>query len=425
MLGRRWFLILLALLLAPPAAAQPAEQLFLLRPARVFDGVDPAPHEGWQVLVRGERIEAAGPNLAVPAGARVIHLPGATLMPGLIEGHSHLFLHPYNEASWDDQVLREPLALRTARAVAAARATLMAGFTTVRDLGTEGAGYADAGLRDAIARGIVPGPRMLVATRALVATGAYGPKVADPEFSALGAEEADGPNLVAAARRQIGAGADVVKLYADYRWRPGEPSRATFTIDEMRGAVEVAHSAGRTAAAHASTVEGMRRATLAGVDTIEHGNEGNLEIFRLMRAHDVGYCPTLAASDAIARYSGWNGAAPEPESIRIKRASFAAALAAGVTMCMGGDVGVFAHGDNAREMELMAAWGMRPAAVLIAATSGNARLFHLADRLGSIRPGLLADLVAVDGDPIADIRAVRAIRLVMKGGAIVREAGHE
>jgi imidazolonepropionase-like amidohydrolase len=421
-LNMRLVALLLAMLVAAPAVAQQGEAL-LLRPARVFDGVDPAPHEGWQVLVRGERIEAAGPHLAAPAGARIVDLPGATLMPGMIEGHSHLFLHPYNETSWDDQVLREPLALRTARAVAAARTTLMAGFTTIRDLGTEGAGYADVGLRDAIARGIVPGPRMLVATRALVATGAYGPKVADPEFAALGAEEADGPNLVAAARRQIGAGADVVKLYADYRWRPGEPSHATFTIEEMTGAVEAAHSAGRIAAAHASTAEGMRRAILAGVDTIEHGNEGTPEVFRLMRAHGTGYCPTLAASDAIARYSGWNGAAPEPESIRIKRASFAAALAAGVTMCMGGDVGVFAHGDNAREMELMAAWGMRPADVLIAATSGNARLFHLADRLGSIRPGLLADLVAVDGDPTRDIRAVRSIRLVMKSGAIVREDG--
>ncbi|MBV9884772.1 MAG: amidohydrolase family protein [Sphingomonadaceae bacterium] len=425
MLGRRWFLILLAFLLGAPAAvAQPQpDTLILLRPARVFDGVDPAPHEGWLVLVRGERIEAAGPNLAAPAGARIVDLPGATLMPGMIEGHSHLFLHPYNETSWDDQVLREPLSLRTARAVAAARATLMAGFTTVRDLGTEGAGYADVGLRDAIARGIVPGPRMLVATRAIVATGAYGPKLADPTFAALGAEEADGAGLALAARRQIGGGADIVKLYADYRWRPGEPSRATFTIEEMQGAVEVAHSAGRIAAAHASTAEGMRRAILAGVDTIEHGNEGTPEVFQLMRAHGVGYCPTIAASDAIARYGGWNGQAPEPESIRIKRASFAAALAAGVAMCMGGDVGVFAHGDNAREMELMAAWGMRPADVLIAATSGNARIFHIADRLGAIRPGLLADLVAVDGDPTRDIHAVRAVRLVMKGGAIVRDDG--
>jgi imidazolonepropionase-like amidohydrolase len=422
MLGRRWFLILFAILLAAPVAAQ-QESAILIRPARVFDGVDPAPHEGWQVLVRGERIVAVGPHLDAPAGARTVDLPGATLMPGMIEGHSHLFLHPYNETSWDDQVLREPLSLRTARAVAAARTTLIAGFTTVRDLGTEGAGFADVGLRDAIARGIVPGPRMLVATRAIVATGAYGPKLADPSFAALGAEEADGAGVAIAARHQIGGGADIVKLYADYRWRPGEPSHATFTIEEMRGAVEVAHSAGRIAAAHASTAEGMRRAILAGVDTIEHGNEGTPEVFRLMREHGVGYCPTLAASDAIARYAGWNGAVPEPESIRVKRASFAAALAAGVAMCMGGDVGVFPHGDNAREMELMAAWGMRAADVLIAATSGNARIFHIDDRVGSVRPGLLADLVAVDGDPTRDIHAVRAIRLVMKGGEFVRGPG--
>ena len=412
----RLLLTLAAALLALPAAAQDA---VLLRPDRVFDGVSPSPHTGWSVLVRGDHIVAAGPDVVAPVGARLINLPGTTLMPGMIEGHSHLFLHPYNETPWDDQVLREPLSLRTARAVANARVTLMAGFTTVRDLGTEGAGYADVGLRDAIARGIVPGPRMLVATRAIVATGAYGPKLADPTFAALGAEEADQGGVATAARHQIGGGADVVKLYADYRWRPGEPSRPTFTIEEMRGAVEVAHSAGRIAVAHASTAAGMRRAVLAGVDTIEHGDEGTPEIFRLMREHGVAYCPTLAATDAIGRYRGWNGQAPEPEAVRHKRESFASALAAGVVMCMGGDVGVFPHGDNAREMELMAAYGMRPADVLIAATSGNAGAFHLTDR-GAVRAGLLADLVAVEGDPTADIHAVRAVRLVMKDGELVR-----
>ncbi|HEY3785947.1 MAG TPA: amidohydrolase family protein [Steroidobacteraceae bacterium] len=403
---------------APVPALSP---LYLLKPARVFDGTDPRPHEGWKVLVRGNKIDAVGADVSAPAGATEIDLPGETLMPGMIEGHSHLFLHPYNETSWDDQVLHEPLALRIARATVAARATLMAGFTTVRDLGTEGAGYADVGLKQAIEQGIIPGPRMLVATRALVAPGAYGPKGFEPGVSIpQGAEEADGPNLVTAARRQIGAGADVVKLYADYRWRPGEPSRPTFTEQEMHAAVEAAHSAGRIVAAHASTAEGMRRAILAGVDTVEHGTQGTPEVFKLMRAHNVAYCPTLAAADAVSRYRGWNGEEPAPAAVAESRAAFAAARAAGVTMCVGGDVGVFAHGQNAREMELMAAAGMPAAQVLIAATSGNAHSFHVGDQYGSVKTGMLADLIAVDADPTRDIHAVRAVRFVMKDGKIYK-----
>ncbi|QAY75467.1 amidohydrolase family protein [Sphingosinicella sp. BN140058] len=411
-------LLLACFLFAGHAAA--AEPVLLLRPARVFDGLAPGAHEGWAVLVRGDRIVAAGPDLAAPAGVRVIDLPGTTLMPGMIEGHSHLFLHPYNEASWDDQVLKEPSALRTARAVNHARATLMAGFTTVRDLGTEGAGYADVGLKQAIEQGIVPGPRMLVATRALVASGSYGPKSGDPLLAAQGAEEADGDALVAAARRQIGAGAEVVKLYGDYRWRPGEDSRPTYSEAEIAAVVEAARAAGRPVAVHASTPEGMRRAILGGASTIEHGNGGTPEIFRLMKEKGVALCPTLAATDATSRYRGWNGAAPEPPAVAEKKKSFAAALAAGTPICMGGDVGVYAHGDNAREMELMAAWGMRPADVLIAATGGNARIFGLADRLGAVRPGLLADLIAVEGDPTREIGAVRRVRMVMKGGVVVK-----
>jgi imidazolonepropionase-like amidohydrolase len=416
----RFLLALASLLLAAAAPAAAQETALLLRPARVFDGIDPRPHEGWQVLVRGERIEAAGPDVAAPAGVRVVELPGTTLMPGLIEGHAHLFLHPYNETSWDDQVLREPLALRTARAVAHARATLMAGFTTVRDLGTEGAGYADVGLRDAIAQGIVPGPRLLVATRALVATGSYGPRTADPEAPLLGAEEADGPGLVAAARRQIGAGADVVKFYADYHWGKGEPSRPTLSQAELDAGVAAAHDAGRLVAVHATTAEGMMRAVRAGADTIEHGYGGTAEVFKAMAAKHIALCPTIAASEAYARYfQHWEGREPAPESVQENRRSFQLAMKAGVPICMGGDVGVFTHGQNWLEMEAMQRAGMPAAQVMIASTSGNARILHLTDR-GAIRPGLLADLVAVEGVPTRDVSAVRNIQLVMKGGRIVK-----
>ncbi|MES2325900.1 MAG: amidohydrolase family protein [Pseudomonadota bacterium] len=416
------FRALAALLLSLCAAAPAFADTLLLRPARVFDGVNPAPHVGWSVLVEGDKIAAVGPNPAAPAGARTIDLPGTTLIPGMIEGHSHLFLHPYNEAKWDDQVLHEPLALRTARAVVQAGRTLDAGFTTERDLGTEGAGYADVGLKQAIDKGIVPGPRLLVSTKANVARGAYGPKGFEPGVHVpQGAEEVSGAEeMTRAARDQIAAGADVIKMYADYHYLPGEPSRPTMTQAEMAAGVAVAHDAGRIAAAHATTAEGMRRAILAGVDTVEHGYGGTPEVFKLMHDRGTALCPTLGASEAYARYfQGWNGQEPAPESVQENRRSFQMAMKAGVPICMGGDVGVFPHGQNWLEMEAMQRAGMSAAQVMIATTSGNARIFHLKDR-GEVKPGLLADLVAVDGDPTRDVSAVEHVRLVMKGGQIVR-----
>jgi imidazolonepropionase-like amidohydrolase len=390
----------------------------------VFDGVSAEPHVGWVVLVTGDRIAAAGPAAEVraPAGTTTVDLPGTTLLPGLIEGHSHLLLHPYNETSWDDQVLHEALSLRVARATNHARATLLAGFTTVRDLGTEGAGYADVGIKQAIDQGIIPGPRMIVTTRAIVATGSYGPKGFPEADVPQGAEEADGiDGLTRVVRSQIGKGADWIKVYADYRWGPNGESRPTFTVDELTHIVEVARSSGRAVVAHASTAEGMRRATLAGVETIEHGDGGTPEIFRLMAEKGVALCPTVAAGDAILSYRGWRrGADADPPRIAEKRASVKAAIAAGVTICNGSDVGVFSHGDNARELELLVAYGMKPVDVLRSATSIDAKLFHMQDRIGTVKAGLLADLIAVDGDPTRDIAAVRNVKLVMKGGVVYR-----
>ena len=395
---------------AQSPAPKPPATVYLLKPAHVFDGESAQLHDNWVVLVRGQKIEAVGAANEVSApDAKVIDLPGLTLMPGLIEAHSHILLHPYSETLWNDQVAHEALSLRVARATNHLRAELMNGFTTIRDLGTEGAGFADVGLKQAVNQGIIPGPRMLVATRAIVATGSYGPKGYAPEWNVpQGAEEASGPEeLTRVVREQIGKGADWVKLYADYRWGAGGGAHATFTLDEMKVAVEVAKSAGIPVSAHSTSTEGARRAILAGVETIEHGDGLTPELLRMMKERNIALCPTLAVASGPA--------------IEHKKLVFKQALDAGVTIASGSDVGVFAHGDNAKEIELMVAWGMPILDALRSATSTDARVLHMDDRVGRVKTGLLADLIAVDGNPTADISSLHRVRFVMKDGSVYKQ----
>ncbi|UTW54884.1 amidohydrolase family protein [Kordiimonas sp. SCSIO 12610] len=395
---------------------------YLLMPSNVLDVSTGRILDGYQVHVQDDKIVQIGKNLTVDRAVKRIDLSGLTLMPGLIDAHSHVLLHPYNEVSWNDQVLKESWAERTLRAGNHLGATLDAGFTSLRDLGSEGAGYMDVGIRDAVNKGVIEGPRLIVAGKAIVSTGSYGPKGFDLSHHInLGAEPADGADLIHVVRDQIGKGADIIKVYADYRWGPNGEAKPTFTLDELKTIVQIANDSGRPAVAHAASDEAMRRAILAGVQSIEHGDGGSFETFKLMAEKGVIFCPTIAAGDAISRYRGWDGSkASEPARIGQKRTSMELALKAGVEICNGSDVGVFTHGDNARELELLVTHGLTNLDALKAATYTSAKLMNI-DGLGLVKEGYLADIIAVSGNPIDDLSAIRRVEFVMKNGKIYKK----
>lgn len=415
---------LLILLCSLSASAAMPKGDWLLLPDRVWTGDGDAAHSGWAVLVHDGAIAAVGPiaSVNVPAGARRVELPGATLTPGLIDLHSHLFLHPYNETLWNDQVLTEPQDYRTLEAAAHAKATLLAGFTSLRDLGTEGAGYADVSVKRAIDEGLIPGPRLFVATRAIVATASYGPgpRGFRPDLELpSGAQEISGVDAaMAAVREQAARGADWIKIYGDYRVGPDGGTAPTFTPAELKALVDTAHQIGRPVAVHAASDAGVRMAVEAGVDSVEHGYGASEATFKLLKQHGIAYEPTLTAVESTAEYFEHYvpGKSAPTERMREAEQAFRTALKLGVTIGNGSDVGVFRHGDNWREPAAMVAYGMTPVQALHAATDVAAKILRQSPHLGRIAPGMGADLAAFSGDPSTQIDALQHPVFVMKGG---------
>ena len=418
---RAWILFFLTCCCA---AAQPAPRRMAIRCGRLIDGVSVAPRANAVILIEGERIREVGSS--VPAGAEVIDLSHSTVLPGLIDNHTHILLNgDITPADYDEQLLKQSIAYRAIRATANVHTALMHGFTAMRDLETEGAMYADVDVKTAINRGIIPGPRMFVATRAFAPTGFYPLLGYSWELRVpKGVQEVDGAdNIRRAVREQLSYGADWIKYYSDlhYFLKDGAlHSRPNFTDEEARALVEETHRQGHKVAAHSMGREGIEQALRSGVDTIEHGDGLDDELIDEMVRRGVYWCPTIYVGVYVAEGRAAAGNPIWPKMRDLEADAFAKAVKKGVRISFGTDAGGFAWTENqAKEFAYMVKYGMTPMQAIQSATSVAAALLDQQDNFGSIAPGRYADIIAVDGDPLRDITELERVKFVMKGGEVM------
>ncbi len=418
-------LVLALILLLPIFALAQTQPAIVLQAARMLDvesGKIIAPAE---ILVQGDRIAAVGPRVTAPAGAQIIDLGDVTLMPGLIDAHVHLFLHPGAE---DLQTVEESVPQRTILATLAAKADLLAGFTAERDMGTEGAGSADTAVRDAINGGLIPGPRLRVSGNAIDILGGHedANRFNPAQHVLSNADRANNSEeIVEVIREQVKQGADFTKIYetgrdtlVDGQWH----TPYQYTEEQLAAAVTEAARTGRRVAVHATGEPGTLYAVQAGVESVDHADQLSDETMRLMREKGIPAVPTFAIVEYFADHASSPAAGERERKMQEYHAQqFKKQFAAGVPMAVGSDVGPFPHGTQAREFELMVQYGMSPVAVLQADLLNGAKLLGWADQIGQLKAGYYADIVAVPGDPTKDISAVTRVSFVMKGGVVYRK----
>jgi imidazolonepropionase-like amidohydrolase len=432
MQARRWVAVFGGLVCGTALAADPApaQAVTVIRAGTLIDGVSGSAKTNQVIVIRGNRIESVGSG-AAPAGAKVIDLSSATVLPGMIDAHTHVFLQGEDPAKggYDVQLLKYPAGYRAARAVVAARRALEQGFTTIRDVETEGAGYGDVGIKRAVEEGIIPGPRMFVATRAISTTGGYNLEGYAPEIVVpKGAQLIDGPvEARKAAREQLENGADWIKVYMTHRsWIDSAgslQSQPTLTVEELKPIVDEAHGWGKKVACHAYTNPGMKRALDGGCDSIEHGLELDDAAIKQMVKQGTWLCPTIAAYYGYWEPENTPAGKRDRKRAEVHGASFNRAVKAGVKIAFGSDVGGFSWDDPiAKEFPYMVQFGMTPMQAIQAATSRAAEMLGMKGQLGAIAPGALADIVAVSGDPLKDVKVLEKVVFVMKDGQVFREA---